>query len=36
MLHAVAEAAAGEDPARVFEYLCSRAFDGGSRGRASR
>jgi type I restriction-modification system DNA methylase subunit len=31
MLHAVAEAAAGEEPARVFEYLCSRAFDGGSR-----
>ena len=31
MLYAVAEAAAGEDQPRVFEYLCSRAFDGGSR-----
>jgi N-6 DNA Methylase len=31
MLHAVAEAAAADDPAQVFEYLCSRVFDGGPR-----
>lgn len=31
MLHAVAQAAADDDPARVFEYLCSRALDGGAR-----
>jgi type I restriction-modification system DNA methylase subunit len=31
MLHAVAQAATGDDPARVFEYLCSRALDGGAR-----
>jgi len=31
MLHAVAQAASGDDPARVFEYLCSRALDGGAR-----
>jgi hypothetical protein len=31
MLHAVAQAAPGDDPARVFEYLCSRALDGGAR-----
>lgn len=31
MLHAVAEAASGDEPARVFEYLCSRALDGGAR-----
>jgi type I restriction-modification system DNA methylase subunit len=31
MLHAVAEAASNDDPGRIFEYLCSRAFDGGAR-----
>jgi SAM-dependent methyltransferase len=31
MLHAVAQAASGDAPARVFEYLCSRALDGGAR-----
>ena len=31
MLHAVAQAASSNDPARVFEYLCSRALDGGAR-----
>jgi len=31
MLHAVAQTASGDDPARVFEYLCSRALDGGAR-----
>ena len=31
MLHAVAQAASDDEPARVFEYLCSRAFDGGAR-----
>jgi hypothetical protein len=32
MLHAVAEAAADDDPAQTFEYLCSRFLDTGSRG----
>src|SRR5260370_11505577 len=32
MLHAVAEAAAEGDPALIFEYLCSRFLDTGSRG----
>jgi hypothetical protein len=31
MLHAVAQAASGDDPARVFEYLCARALEGGTR-----
>ncbi len=31
MLHAVAEAAADSDPALIFEYLCSRFLDTGSR-----
>ena len=31
MLHGVAQAASGDDPARIFEYLCSRALDGGAR-----
>lgn len=31
MVHAVAEAAAESGPARIFEYLCSRVLDPGSR-----
>jgi hypothetical protein len=31
MLHAVAEASIGDDPARVFEYLCARVFEEGTR-----
>ena len=31
MLHAVADAVSGDDPARVFEYLCARVFDEGAR-----
>jgi len=31
MLHAVAEAAADDGPAQIFEYLCSRLLDTGSR-----
>jgi hypothetical protein len=31
MLHAVAEAAADDNPAQIFEYLCSRLLDTGSR-----
>lgn len=31
MLQAVADAASGDDPARLFEYLCARVFDEGAR-----
>jgi type I restriction-modification system DNA methylase subunit/transposase-like protein len=31
MLHAVADASSGDDPARVFEYLCARVFEEGAR-----
>lgn len=31
MLRAVADAASGDDPARLFEYLCTRVFDEGAR-----